>query len=143
MVSVFWHQREASGPSHPSSHTSIHKLGFHSSCWVFGLWLLLPAPVIGGIRVTIRWLAAKFSAARASLVMTLRYLRAPLSAALHHSRVQDTGLLSHAIPARLPFLWLPRALSTTETNSALLQLHQWVLHNAGNSRTYSLFRTPM
>lgn len=104
MASVFWHQREASGPSHPSSHTSIHKLGFHSSCWVFGLWLLLPAPVIGGIRVTIRWLAAKFSAARASLVMTLRYLRAPLSAALHHSRVQGhwASLPCHSCPAAFP-----------------------------------------
>lgn len=135
---MFWHQSGASGPSCPFSHTAVHKLGCHSSCLAFGLWLcsLLPSLEVSGLPPGGG--TAKLSAA-GGLYHDHRYFRALLSAVLHSSRGQRhwASLSCHSWLGKgyNVMVWLPQPFSTSGMSFALLQLHQGPLHNSGNSRS--------
>lgn len=113
------------------------QIGCHASCLVFGLWLLLPVPVIRGISVTIWWLAAKLSVVGESPVITIKYFRLSF---LHHPR-------GHGCCISLPCQsWLGKKCPLTALGSllrkwaVLLHLHQGALHSTGNDGMNSFFR---
>lgn len=114
----FWHLREVCGASCSFSHTDIHKVGCHSSCLVVGLWLLLCAPIIGDIGVTIWRLAVSSQlwwGVGRGLVMTARYFRTPHSDIQHHSRGQRhwASVLYHS--------WLDKRHHSLAASGSLLQ----------------------
>lgn len=113
---MFWHQRKehlvqaSLSPLQASTNWDVtHPV------WSLAFWLLLPAAIIGGVNVTIWWLATKLSDAEGSLVTNIRYISTAPTPTLFQLLciilgVRDVGLLSHAVPGGLPFLWPSQAL---------------------------------